>query len=221
MTSVYVPLLPASGAEARVTNGLQKHVAVFLGGGREAEEPGTWSASNEWLVQRLARSFPELGFVEVRYRVKSWKRLELCVEDAGAAIQAALQGGAERVALVGFSMGGAVAVSAAADPAVHTVLGLAPWLPDRLPLDPLQGRRFAVIHGSLDRGLPGIPGVTAASSRRGFERARQYAIDGGYTLIRGGFHGAAVRARWGLTPLPRARRWAELVGQELEGFRRS
>ena len=221
MISVPVPLPLANGAEARVTNGLREHVAVFLGGGREAEEPGTWSASNEWLVQRLARSFPELGFVEVRYRVKSWKLLALCVEDAAASIQAAAEGGAERIALVGFSMGGAVAVCAAGHPPVRMVLGLAPWLPDRLPLEPLAGRRFAVIHGSLDRGLPGIPGVTAASSMRGFERARRYSSDGEYTLIRGGFHGAAVRARWGLTPLPRARRWAELVGQELERLRSS
>lgn len=211
----------AGGAEARTTNGPAKRVAVFLGGGREAEEPGTWSASNEWLVRRLAPAFPALGFLEVRYRVKSWKRLELCVEDALAAVDAAIEGGAERVALVGFSMGGAVAVSAAGHPAVHTVVGLAPWLPDRLPLAGVAGRRFSVIHGSLDRGLPGIPGVTAASSRRGFERARQFTDDGEYTVIPLGLHGAAVRPRWGLTPLPRAGRWSELLGRELERFQRS
>lgn len=220
MTSVPVPLTLASGADARVTNGLRTQTVVFLGGGREAEEPGTWSASNEWLVRRLARSFPELGFVEVRYRVKSWRRLELCVEDARAALLAAVEAGAERIALVGFSMGGAVAVSAAGQPAVTTVLGLAPWLPDRLPLDPLAGRRFAVIHGSFDRSLPWIPGVTTASSRRGFERARRSTSDAKYTLIPGALHGAAIRPAWGLTPLPRARRWAELVGRELQRFQR-
>lgn len=218
MTSHPVPLTLANGAEARVTNGLRERVAVLLGGGREAEEAGTWSANNEWLVRRLAGSFPELGFLEVRYRVKSWQRLELCVEDARAALLAATEGGAERIVLVGFSMGGAVAVSAAGHPAVSTVLGLAPWLPDRLPLDPLAGRRFAIIHGSLDRSLPWVPGVTAASSRRGFERARRHTIDGEYTQIRWGLHGAAIRPAWGLTLLPRARRWAELVGRELERF---
>ena len=217
--TVALPL--ASGAEARITNGLAERVVVTLGGGREAEEPGTWSASNEWLVRRLAPSFPALGFLEVRYRLKSWKRLELCVEDALAAVQAAVEGGAERVVLVGFSMGGAVAVSAAGHPAVRTVVGLAPWLPDRLPFETLAGRRFAVIHGSLDRGLPGVPGVTAASSKRGFERARLFTDDGDYTLIRLGLHGAAVRPRWGLTALPRASRWAELLRRELERFQRS
>ena len=201
-----------------MTNGLQPDTLVWLGGGRQAEEPGTWSASNEWLVNRLAPRFPGLGFVEVRYRVKSWQRLELCIEDARAALQAAAEGGADRILLVGFSMGGAVAASAADHPAVGTVLGLAPWLPDRLSLDALAGRRFAVIHGALDRNLPGIPGVSAASSRRGLERARVHASEVQYTLIPGGLHGAALRPRWGLTPLPRAGRWAKLVGREIDRF---
>lgn len=221
MTPVPERLQLASGAEARVTNGLRAATVVWLGGGRNAEEPGTWSASNEWLVQRLSPRFPELGFVEVRYRVKSWQRLELCVEDARAALQAAVEGGAERILLIGFSMGGAVAASAADHPAVKSVLGLAPWLPDRLPLDALAGRRFAVVHGAFDRNLPGIPGVSAASSRRGLERARAQASEVQYTLIPGGLHGAALRPRWGLTPLPRARRWAKLVARELERFSRT
>ena len=57
-----------------------------MNGGTSAEIPGTWSASIEWLVRRLSQRFPELGFLEVRYRIKSWRRLELCVEDAAAAI---------------------------------------------------------------------------------------------------------------------------------------
>src|SRR5688572_12420831 len=118
MAREVMPLHLSSGAEARVTNGAQPKTVVWLGGGRKAQEPGTWSASNEWLVSGLAPRFPGLGFVEVRYRVKSWQRLELCVEDAGAAISAAIERGAERIALVGFSMGGAVAASAAAHPAV-------------------------------------------------------------------------------------------------------
>ncbi|HEY8192752.1 MAG TPA: hypothetical protein VIF36_02395 [Gaiellaceae bacterium] len=219
MSTILEPLRLSSGAEARVTNGIRPATVVWLGGGRKAEQPGTWSASNEWLVRRLAPRFPELGFVEVRYRIKSWQRLELCVEDARAALGAAADEGAERILLTGFSMGGAVAVSAADHGAVKTVLGLAPWLPDRLPLDPLAGRRFAVIHGALDRNLPGIPGVSAESSRRGLERARAHASEVEYTVVPGGLHGAALRPRWGLTPLPRARRWADLVGRELERFR--
>ena len=123
--------------------------------------PGTWSASIEWLVRGLAPRFPDLRFAEVRYRVKSWNRLDLCVEDVLAAIGASRARGG---LLMGFSMGGAVSVRAAAHPAVVGVLGLAPWLPDELDLAPLRGRRLDVLHGALDRWLPGIPGVSPALS---------------------------------------------------------
>ena len=187
-----------------------------MNGGQGSEVEGTWSASLEWLVRRLAPSFPSLAFGEVRYRIKSWKRLDWCVADARAAIDAL---GAPRTLLLGFSMGGAVAVQAAEDPTVATVLGLAPWLPDRLSLEPLRGRRLRVLHGSLDRWLPGIPGVSPASSRRGFERARALGADGDYTLIPGAIHGVALRAHWGrAVPLPRAGTWACLVADELALF---
>jgi hypothetical protein len=83
----------------------------------------------------------------------------------------------------------------------------------------LRGRRLAVLQGSLDRPLPGIPGVSPTSSRRGFERARALGVDGDYTLIPGAVHGVAVRAPGGrLLPLPRARVWSRLVAHELNGF---
>ena len=190
--------------------------AVCANGGQAAEVPGTWSASIEWLVGRLVPRFPALRFAELRYRVKSWNRLDLCVEDLRAAIDAT---GGERTVLVGFSMGGAVAVAAAEHPSVVGVLGLAPWLPDKLDLSPLAGRRLAVLHGALDRWLPGIPGVSPASSRQGFERARKLGVSGSYTVIPGAVHGMALRAPWGsLVPLPRAGRWAELVANELRAY---
>jgi dienelactone hydrolase len=210
-------MLLRTGAELR-TSGLAGAAAavVCIDGGRRGEVEGTWSASLEWLVRRLAPQFPDLAFGEVRYRIKSWQRLDWCVEDARAAIDA-LQ--AERVLLLGFSMGGAVAVRAAEDPRVTTVLGLAPWFPDRLSLDALRGRRLRVLHGSLDRSLPGIPGVSPASSRRGFERARALGVEGEYTLIPGAVHGVALRAHWGkAVPLPRAHTWARLAAGELRRF---
>ena len=99
------------------------------------------------------------------------------------------------------------------------MLGLAPWLPDRLDLSPLVGKRFDVLHGSLDRWLPGIPGVSPTLSRKGFERARRLGVEGTYTKISGGVHGMALRARSGrpLT-LPRAHRWAELAKEAVARF---
>jgi pimeloyl-ACP methyl ester carboxylesterase len=206
----------ATEAELRVTGPSGAPAVVCVNGGRRAEVPGTWSATLEWLVGRLAPRFPKLAFGEVRYRFKSWRRLDSCVADARAAVAAMSP---PRALLVGFSMGGAVAVGAADDPAVRGVLGLAPWFPDRLPLDTLRGRRLAVLHGSLDRYLPGIPGVHPANSRDGFERARALGVEGSYQLIPGALHGIALRAPWGtLVPLPRARAWARLVADELDRF---
>jgi pimeloyl-ACP methyl ester carboxylesterase len=206
----------ATGAGLRVTGPTDRAAVVCVNGGQRSEVEGTWSASLEWLVRRLAPRFPGLGFCEVRYRIKSWRRLDWCVEDARAAVREA---GAPRTLLLGFSMGGAVSILAAGEPSVETVLGLAPWIPDRLELDALRGRRLRVLHGTLDQALPGIPGVSAAGSRRGFERARALGVDGEYTLVKGGLHGVALRAHWGRPiPLPRAAMWARLAGEELRRF---
>ena len=207
----------STGAELRLTGTRAAAAAVVcMNGGQAREVEGTWSASLEWLVSRLSPSFPELLFAEVRYRIKSWKKLDWCIEDAHAALEAV---GAKRTLLVGFSMGGAVASRVASEPSVETVVGLAPWFPDRLPLDAFVGRRLRVLHGSLDRWLPGIPGVSTASSRRGFDRARALGVEGEYTIIPGALHGLALRAHWGHpVPLPRARTWARLVADELRRF---
>jgi pimeloyl-ACP methyl ester carboxylesterase len=206
----------ATGAEMRVTNGPRDHVVVCVNGGQSREVAGSWSATLEWLVGRLAPRFPALGFAEVRYRVKSWRQLDSCIEDGRAAIAAT---GAARTLLLGFSMGGAVAIAVADAPGVERVVGLAPWIPDRLGLEPLLGRRLDVLHGSLDRYLPGIPGVSPAASRRGFDRARALGVDGTYTLIAGAVHGVALRAPGGGTfPLPRARTWLRLVASQLDLF---
>ena len=192
---------------------------VCVNGGQPAEVEGTWSASLEWLVDRIAPRFPGLAFGEVRYRIKSWKQLDMCIEDARAAVER-LAG--ERTLLLGFSMGGAVSIAAADESGVDGVVGLGPWIPDRLDVSTLHGKRLDVIHGALDRWLPGIPGVSPSSSRRGFERALAAGAEGSYTTIPGAVHGLAVRSPGGrLVPLPRAGRWAELVGDALRRFEAS
>ncbi len=170
-------------------------------------------------MQQLAPRFPGLRFAEVRYRIKSWHRLDWCIEDALAAIR---EVAAPRTLLLGFSMGGAVSVGCAAEPSVEVVLGLAPWIPDQLSVEPLRGKRLRVLHGSLDRYLPGVPGVSANLSRRGFDRALAIGATGEYTRVRGGLHGVALRGRSGTpVPLPRARRFADLVAEELTRFERA
>jgi pimeloyl-ACP methyl ester carboxylesterase len=206
----------STGAEMRITGPVGECAVVCVNGGQSREVEGTWSASVEWLVRSLAPRLPELGFAEVRYRVKSWRRLESCVEDARAAVD---ELGAPRVALLGFSMGGAVSIAIADEPVVEEVVGLAPWIPDQLDVTTLRRKRLTVLHGALDRWLPGIPGVSASLSRKGYERARERGAEGRYVLIPGAMHGVALRTSWGaLVRLPKADRWAELVEEDLRRF---
>jgi pimeloyl-ACP methyl ester carboxylesterase len=205
----------ATGAQARIRNQDAPTAAILVNGGSAHRVPGTWSATSEWLAQRLAVRFPGIAFVEVRYRTKSWHELPACVEDAEAALDVA----GRPTILVGFSMGGAVAIGAARHDRVGPVLGLAPWIPPELDLTPLANRRFDVVQGGWDRWLPGVPGVSAAHSRQGFERALAAGATGTYTLIPRGLHGVAVRARrGGLVTLPGAGRWLEPVSRALERF---
>jgi hypothetical protein len=76
-----------------------------------------------------------------------------------------------------------------------------------------------VLHGTLDRWLPGVPGVSPELSRRGFERAAALGAVGTYELIPGALHGAALRSPWGaLVPLPRAKEWANGAARAVERF---
>ena len=205
----------ATGAEARWTGTPGERAVVCVNGGTAAELPGTWSASVEWLVRRLARRLPDLGFLEVRYRIKSWRRLDLCVDDARAAIR---EVDATRTLLLGFSMGGAVAVRNAAAPGVELVAGVNPWLPPQLELDTLRGRRLAIVHGALDSPLPGIPGVKPSLSAAAAARARGLGAEVERTVVPG-LHALAFRRRdGGMLALPGAGRYAEFVGGELERF---
>jgi hypothetical protein len=205
----------ATGADARLRNEGAPIAVVLVNGGSARALPGTWSATSELLTDELAPRFPQLAFAEVRYRIKTWNEFDSCLADARAALDLV----ARPSLLVGFSMGGGVSIGVAGHPAVTGVLGLAPWIPDRLSLDGLRGKRLDVLHGSWDRYLPGIPGVSAASSWRGFERAQALGIEGTYTLIRRGLHGAALRRGSGaIVRLPRARAWIDGVGERLELF---
>ena len=209
----------ATGAEARWTGVPGVRAVVCVNGGTSAEVPGTWSASVEWLVRRLSRRLPGLGFLEVRYRIKSWRQLELCVEDGAAAIDAARASGAQELALLGFSMGGAVAVRNADAAGVELVAGVNPWLPPQLGLETLRGRRLAIAHGALDAPLPLIPGVNPSMSLAAAERARALGVEVEREVVSRGFHAVALRRRdGGMLALPGATRYAEIVGDQLERF---
>jgi dienelactone hydrolase len=209
----------ATGAEARLTNEGAPLAAVLVNGGTARAVPGTWSATSELLTTELASEFPTVTFAEVRYRVKTWNELPSCLADARAALDLVDGHGADTVLLIGFSMGGAVSIGVAEHSAVEAVLGLAPWIPERLGVDGLRGKRLDVVHGAWDRWLPGIPGVSPAVSRHGFERARALGVEGTYTVIPRGLHGAAVRRPSGtIQRLPRWEAWVDHVRAALARF---
>jgi pimeloyl-ACP methyl ester carboxylesterase len=197
----------ATGAEARLRNEGAPCSAVLVNGGTARAEPGTWSSTSELLAEQLEPRFRGVTLIEVRYRVKTWKELPSCIADAEAALELA---GDSPTLLIGFSMGGAVAIAVSGRASVAAVLGLAPWIPRQLPLDGLAGKRLDVVHGGWDRYLPGIPGVKPESSRAGFDRAIASGAHGTYSLVPRGLHGCAVRSPTGrLVRLPRWRQWVE------------
>ena len=130
----------SSGADARLANEAAPLAVIFVNGGSARAVPGTWSATSELLATELIPRFPELAFVEVRYRLKTWNALDSCMADGRAALDLV----ARPSLLVGFSMGGAVSIGIASHPDVTGVLGLAPWIPERLSLEGLRGKRFDV-----------------------------------------------------------------------------
>jgi dienelactone hydrolase len=204
----------ASGGTLRF-HGESHGVPVVLGlGGSVARPPEPrWSASITWLLGRLSREVPACAYAELRYHNRSWRAIAECVRDAREAL--AVLPAASEVVPIGFSMGGGIAIAIADDPRVQSVIGLAPWVPEQIPLEPLRGKRLALIHGSRDRYLPLLAGVPPEHSRRLVGRASDAGALASFTLIAGAIHGIAVSTPFGLVPLPRARAWSAAVSSVL------
>ena len=141
---------------------------VLANGGQASEVEGTWSATLEWLVGHLAPRFPELAFAEVRYRIKSWKRLDLCEEDLRAAVAKSRR--LARCSSVS-RWAGRLRHSPRTRRASKRCSASRRGCPTGSTWAASSGERLDVLHGTLDRWLPGIPGVSPDLSRRGFERA--------------------------------------------------
>jgi pimeloyl-ACP methyl ester carboxylesterase len=122
-----------------------------------------------------------LVVAQVRYRVRGWNGAERSpVPDTLWALDRLVARFPDvPVALVGHSMGGRAAIYAAGHDAVHSVVGLAPWIEPGDPVDPVTGRRVLVVHGDGDRMTdPRASASFARSAERVAESVTYVRVEG-------------------------------------------
>jgi class 3 adenylate cyclase len=73
----------ATGAEMRVTGIFRSGAVVCVGGGQHREVDGTWSASLEWLVERLAPRLAELGFAGEEHASRAVEAARSLIHETG------------------------------------------------------------------------------------------------------------------------------------------
>ncbi len=186
----FLHVAPAGGAT--------RAVALVLHGGRSTSTAPVRSGQLAVLrmapfVSSLRSAGSTLGLTvaRLRYLVRGWNGAS---RSPVADVCWALDRLAERfpgapVALVGHSMGGRAALYAAGHEAVHSVVGLAPWLEAGDPVEQVRGRRLLVLHGDNDR-MTG-PAASAAYTTR----AARVAASAAYVSVRGDGHAMLRRAR--------------------------
>ncbi|WP_431683753.1 alpha/beta hydrolase [Kitasatospora sp. KL5] len=182
-------------------------VVVLLHGGR-ADSLAAPTRLNlparrmDLIARALRRGLPgdAVLIARVRYRHRGWNgRAAHPVHDARRALQelAALVPGLP-IALVGHSMGGRAAISAADRPGVRGVVALAPWCPPDEPVAHLAGRSLVILHDEHDR-VTSAEQSWALARRAAAARARVGTVAmpcGGHAMLRDarGWHRLTVDA---------------------------
>lgn len=195
-------------------------VVLLLPGGsiRSARRPLRVAEVGLARLRRLleARSADGIVGYLLRYRYRGWyagaEAAATKADTRWAVAELARRHPGVPMVLVGNSLGGRAAVTAANHPAVTAVAGVAPWLPPEVEVGPLLGRRFLVIHGSADRSeAPALWSLAFAERARasGIRTARFIVpADGHFLLRRQRDWAAAVTAfaaaAAGLGPMPAA-----------------
>lgn len=136
-----------------------------------------------WGISRRGRSHG-VAVWRLRYRYRGWNGTDASpVADARWALDEVRRvHGTIPVVLLGHSMGARVAVRVAGDPAVSTVVLLAPWLPEGEPVRSVQDRRVVILHG--DRDGTTSPGDSVSWAARAEVAATSVAV----RVIPGGGH---------------------------------
>ncbi|MGW7074843.1 alpha/beta hydrolase [Streptomyces sp. NPDC054866] len=184
---------------------------LLLHGGREhgTTSPPPWNlpGARLRLFEGAIRRSTSEGAVlmgRVRYRVRGWNgERQDAARDARRALRdLELLTGDVPTVLVGHSMGARAALSAAGDPLVRGVVGLAPWCPTGEPVAHLRGRRVVLLHGDQDRTTDPRSSLDFAA------RAGAAGADAATVLMHGGDHAM----------LRRATAWHDLTGRTVAGL---
>jgi predicted esterase len=167
-----------------------RDLVVVAHGGQEhsLEEPHDWRHAilRMWPFAAAAcQAAPRALVALLRYRYRGWNG---DAAHAAADLRHVLAGvgdDVQRIALVGHSMGGRAVFSAADDPRVVGVLGLAPWLPVDEPQGRLPGRLVVLAHGVLDTTVDSRLTVQFAerARRSGLPLALFLAADEAHALL--------------------------------------
>lgn len=192
---------PPAGREAALTvlaaAGTTRGVALVLHGGKahsyEAVESRHLSPLRMVTFARhLHRAGKDHGLAvwSLRNRVRGWNGPDRsALQDARWALQQiSAQHPGLPVYLVGHSMGGLTAVSAADDPQVDAVVALAPWLSPETPATPLTGRKVLIVHGTADHMTSPSQSLAFARRASGVAASMQYvSLHGaGHFMVRRG-----------------------------------
>jgi pimeloyl-ACP methyl ester carboxylesterase len=172
-------------------------VLILHGGTADSTDPSRpWHAARVRMrpfVRAVTRALPgEDVFVgQVRFRHRGWNGTDADpVTDVRRALgELADLVGEVPVVLVGHSMGGRAALSAAAAPQVRAVVALAPWCPEGEPVAHLRDKRVIVLHGDRDRVTD--PAASFALVRR----AEDAGSAASAVRVEGGDHAMLRRAR--------------------------
>lgn len=225
---------PAARREAALTvlaaSGTTRGVALVLHGGKaHSFEPVEARQLSPLRMVTFARHLHRAGkdhglaVWSLRNSVRGWNGPDRsALQDARWALQQIrAQHPGVPVYLVGHSMGGLTAVSAADDPQVDAVVALAPWLSPETPTAPLAGRKVLIVHGTGDHMTSPSQSLAFARRATGTAAAMQYvSLHGaGHFMVRRGrlwhtlatsFVMKAFTERTGFTH-PASRTLAELV----------
>jgi fermentation-respiration switch protein FrsA (DUF1100 family) len=178
---------PAMGDGSRRNHG----VIWFSGAGGGVDGPA------RGLYAEASRRLQQQGIASLRLDYRRPQDLPGCVLDALCGIAFFAGEGISRVALVGQSFGGAVAICAgASSPRVRTVVAMSSQTAGSVQMAPLLSpRSLLVMQGTRDKVLP------VANARKIFEAAREpkelrYLPEAGHNLIIARAEVLEVLMRW-------------------------